>query len=129
MTEPVDKLQSPLHGELESLKLLLRYMKSVSGGMFALIAAFPLSGYVKKTLVPVWSGAPILAFGVSMFLMMFAFVVSGDMHSEKLSKRGRTLTVIGFFFAPWIFFSELVSNIRERRSPCRHWVLDYRSSS
>ena len=77
---------SAVEDELASVKLLAKYFRSASGALTALFTAFPLSGLLARSLVPVWGSAPFLAFALSFFTMAFMFFALRATPSKQIRR-------------------------------------------
>ena len=104
--------RNSLERELAGIKLLKAHVKSASGVATAVVTAFPMSGFVSRSLMPVWSGAPLLALFLSFLAMSFTFLASRGASSNVLFRRARHLTVGGgailavYFCLNWLCIFE-----------------------
>jgi len=86
---------SAVEDEIASVKLLVKYFKSASGVITILITAFPLSGWLDSSLVPVWRGAPYLALALSFFTMMFIFFALHATSSNQIRSWRKQVVIWG----------------------------------
>ena len=104
--------RSAVEDELASVKLLAKYFKSASGAFTGLITAFPLSGLLASSLVPVWRGAPFLAFALSFVTMAFIFFALRATPSNQIRSWGRRIAIGGalvlvvYFCLNWLCIFE-----------------------
>jgi hypothetical protein len=86
MTRKDDRLPPALRLEWDDVKVLLKYLKSASGALTAVVTAVPLAGLAESGLAPVSAGPPYLCVIGSVVAICLAFFGMRDTKASRITR-------------------------------------------